>query len=603
MLFGIVALVVLVAAVSLSKSGKLSAGAAISGGPPWVAPDARVLDEAGLAELVDIVARELGTSLSGHPPVESAFLSTATGPVYVALRVNGKHAGSAWADRATTRQSVVEAVRAARDSVRPARLNSLTSAEICIGHTWWSVAPGRHGKFAVPNHHRGVLGIEFRAGEHVERVSPTQMLANNWSFANALDRVSGGRPIDNDNIARGHASIRLFDCSQAFVTLSGTVQAHQMERGNITVALEEVTRPRVRETANLMGDWLARAVQDNGRMVYKYWPSRQEESVSNNMIRQWMATVALGRFARANPDKPGLVDLVERNIQYNLSAFYREESGLGLIDYDGSVKLGAVALAALAIAEHPRRADFAGEESGLRRTVDHLWNEDGSFRTFYFPPDRNDNQNFYPGEALLLWSALYAEHRDPDLLQRFLASFRYYRAWHLDERNRNPAFVPWHTQACYAVWRETGDSELRRFIFMMNDWLLAIQQWESAEYPDLRGRFYDPKRPHYGPPHASSTGVYLEGLIDAFQLAREMDDAERMAGYRLAIRRGLRSVIQLQFRGDVDCFYVQERDRVLGGIRTEVYNNEIRVDNVQHNLMAILKILNAFSPEDFSGYP
>jgi hypothetical protein len=30
---------------------------------------------------------------------------------------------------------------------------------------------------------------------------------------------------------------------------------------------------------------------------------------------------------------------------------------------------------------------------------------------------------------------------------------------------------------------------------------------------------------------------------------------------------------------------------VLGGIRTEAYDNTIRVDNVQHGLMALLKIL------------
>jgi hypothetical protein len=28
----------------------------------------------------------------------------------------------------------------------------------------------------------------------------------------------------------------------------------------------------------------------------------------------------------------------------------------------------------------------------------------------------------------------------------------------------------------------------------------------------------------------------------------------------------------------------------LGGLRTETYNNEIRVDNVQHGLMGLLKL-------------
>jgi hypothetical protein len=318
------------------------------------------------------------------------------------------------------------------------------------------------------------------------------------------------------------------------------------------------------------------------------------------MIRQWMATVALTRFNDHRGGDPAIYDLAARNIRYNLDHFYREEDGFGLIvEDDGEVKLGAVALAALAIVEHPQRAEFADEEAALRRTVDVLWQDDGSFRTFYRPPDRNDNQNFYPGEALVLWSALYKESRDPALLERIMASFRYYRTWHLDERNRNPAFVPWHTQVYYQVWRITTDAELRDFIFEMNDWLLGMQQWDGVAYPDLQGRFYDPARPQFGVPHASSTGVYLEGLIDAYRLAVAVGDAGRAEQYRLAIHRGLRSAMQLQFVDAVDLYYVQEPDRVLGGIRTNPYDNEIRVDNVQHNLMGVLNVLATFSADDY----
>ena len=47
-------------------------------------------------------------------------------------------------------------------------------------------------------------------------------------------------------------------------------------------------------------------------------------------------------------------------------------------------------------------------------------------------------------------------------------------------------------------------------------------------------------------------------------------------------------------------YYVSDRDLVRGGIRETVYNNEIRCDNVQHGLMAVLEILRTFKPEDYS---
>jgi hypothetical protein len=118
------------------------------------------------------------------------------------------------------------------------------------------------------------------------------------------------------------------------------------------------------------------------------------------------------------------------------------------------------------------------------------------------------------------------------------------------------------------------------------------QQKENSRYPDLRGRFHDPDRP-FGPPHASSTGVYLEGLTDAHSLAMALGDTRRAEAYRRAIVHGLRNVMQLQFDHDVDLFYVREGDRarVRGGIRTEAYDNRIRCDNVQHTLMVVLEIL------------
>jgi hypothetical protein len=93
--------------------------------------------------------------------------------------------------------------------------------------------------------------------------------------------------------------------------------------------------------------------------------------------------------------------------------------------------------------------------------------------------------------------------------------------------------------------------------------------------------------------------VYLEGLIDAFVLAREIGDKAHQEKYRKAIVLGLRSSMQLQFGDEVDLYYVRDKQRVLGGMRTEVYDNEIRVDNVQHVLMGVQKILQEFRPEDF----
>jgi hypothetical protein len=423
-----------------------------------------------------------------------------------------------------------------------------------------------------------------------QRTSPTEVIATNRKTTRLMDMFSKRHGLSKQQMTQ--MSYRFLLGPQLLIPTDPSGKVLAMSRGNTLVEPEDVTRESVDDFANLMIEWMFNSLHDDGRMTYLYWPSQgQEAPKRDNLIRQFMATIALGRSAARRGD-PALFDRAEQNIDYNLQKYFRAEGELGLVELRGKVKLGAVALAALAIVEHPKRAKWKHYEMALRRTVDELWHEDGSFTTFYLPKGRNDNQNFYPGEALLLWASLYEESKNPKLLERIMKTFAHYRKWHLDSKNRNPAFIPWHTQAYYKIWKVTSSKDLADFIFEMNDWLLGMQQWDDVLYPDTRGRFHDPKRP-FGPPHASSTGVYLEGLIDAYELAKALDDNERAARYQQAIRRGLRSSMQLQFVDDVDMFYITKRDAVRGGLRTTVYDNQIRCDNVQHTLMGTMKILDS----------
>lgn len=521
------------------------------------------------------------------------------GPVSIVLRDDGLSVGESWSEGETLLEAVWHATQAALDDMAAGRgPRDVEVVEVVLSHSFQEVeVPEEFSAAVLSDVHRGVRGLEITGAGETMLITPTSMLATNRTFGQALDVALADLDSSLAEL-RISGRARQFEAEQILVLVDDPPTVYRMERGNKCVPIEAVTRDAVVTLAEGMSDWMVGAVHDDGRMTYKYWPSRGEESAENNMIRQWMATTALGRVAGWR-DSDELWQLTRKNVAYNLEQFFEEENGLGLIVEDGSkVKLGAVALAGRALVEHRDREEYAEFESALSRMVDHLWREDGSFKTWYLPESASGQENFYPGEALYFWSALYADSRDPQLLEKIMRSFRYYRAWHLDPANRNPAFVPWHTQAYYELWRETGDRELAAFVFEMNDWLLGVQEWDDALYRDTKGRFYDPDRP-FGPPHASSTGVYLEGLVDAYKLASELEETERAEAYRMAIVRGLRSVMQLQFADEVDMFYISQKDRVRGGIRTEVYHNEIRVDNVQHNLMAALKILDVFSEEDF----
>ncbi len=541
---------------------------------------------------------------SDADPEWAATLERYRDPCYVSLRAHGQRVAHGWTETDGSVAAILRTISTLTGALDPSTRETVTSIELNLTYDWVPTDLGdkEASRAFLSNFVRGVRGFELVHQDHTLRVAPTQAVAQNRASPKWLEVFRQERRLTQADVAR-EVTARNFNSDQLLLArpvATTRPRAVSMFRGNTLVDQTEVDRPYVEQLERDLGDFLVRAVVPTGRMTYIYYPSQGREDLKrNNMIRQWMASVALGRTAKFREDR-AVHKLGEENIRYNLRTFYHATGKLGCIEYNGKVKLGSVALAVISIMEHPKRKQFKRIEERLWNMIEHLWQPDGSFRTFFKPSDRNDVQNFYPGEAQLAWAFRYGETRDDALLHKFMASMRYYREWHKEQRN--PAFVPWHAQAYYHVWKITRDEELKDWVFDISDWLLGMaQDRHNVLHADELGRFYDPQNPKFGPPHASATGVYLEGLIDAFELAREVGDDERRERYRLAIIRGLRSVRQVMFKDDTDMFYIHPDKRawLRGGVRNTVYDNVMRIDNVQHNQMGIIKILRAFEDQDF----
>lgn len=432
----------------------------------------------------------------------------------------------------------------------------------------------------------GRFGLEITHNGSKHRVSPLQSIATNRVLAKYFAARLEEKHLTAEEFFAGGGELHLLECRQFILQCGKSASAIETYRGNRLITADHSPEALSERVISGIARWFMSNQDAEGALPYKYWPSSGIYSDADNPIRRFMASVAFNRMAHAL-DRQDMKVAARKNLDYNLRRFYRVENGMGVIAWDGSAKLGSLALAGLAILESPFGESWKVELAKLRRTINSLWQPSGAFRTFVYPADRNDNQNFYPGEALLFWAISLQKNRDEALLSQAVRSVYFYRS-HF-RKDSNPAFVPWHSQAALILYRLTGDEGIRDFIFEMNDWLLPHQQWGGSVDLDHWGRFYSPHKPKYGPPHASSTGVYLEGLVDALVLARDAGDTVRAAAYRQAVERGIRSLAQLQFRDDLDAYYVSHKERVIGAIRTETYNNEIRIDNLQHGLMALLK--------------
>lgn len=608
-----------------------------------VAPEAATITEHPLTDAdMDEFAAAMAKVWAGQA-VDRATLPVRLGEpgqgVYVAFRADGKRLYHLWrfpkhvASGGTMWDVMLQAIEDGRRGLGDdvAKVDRL---EIALTHSYRTLDYKNkeerkllldEDKHKIPLH-MGVRGLRVENGDKQSIHSPTWFVASNRRVRKQLGKIRSEWQMTEEQFA--DSTFSTFEADQVLVRLDkDPMEAVLMFRGNRVVDISEVNQASTEKLARGMIDWLINNVHDDGRLTYHYYPSTGEEDKGNNMIRQWMATNALIRWAYDRKDQ-AVFDLAEKNIDYNLDHFFfyeRKVGGvrqrvtvaegepvpddvLGIINEKGKVKLGGTALAGMAMWLHPKREKYTQEIAALRNMVDYLWHEDGSFSSFYAGGTK-EFFNFYPGEAMLWWATIYAETKDPELLAKYKKSFQYFKKWHLEPDNRNPAFVPWHLQANYQMWLALGEdeaafkAELVDFMFETANWLVdSMQMWEDGEwlYPDEKGQFYAVEK-NWGIPHASSTGVYLEGLIDAWQLARDLGEDQKREYYRVAMMRGIRSMMQLQFADDVDMYYVRDRKYVEGGIRTNIFDNKIRCDNVQHPMMGIIKILRVFEADEYSG--
>jgi hypothetical protein len=522
----------------------------------------------------EVLTKIVNTDLNSDPdPTVDGSLAY---PLEVAGRSRGNLVVSQWLDEGSPYRAILNLIRSAPQTDQ-LQLTVATSRTRLDSESW---------QRSLNRSANGRASLELTLNGTYYRVSPFETLATNRPLDRWFARWLEERALTSEGFFKLGGQIALLDSRQFIINRGVQPRAYETYRGKQVIPADNIPENLAEDVTAGIARWFMANQDATGALPYKYWPSRGLYSTADNPIRRLMASVAFNRLADSF-DRHDIRLAAKENLAFNLRHFYRTRDGHGVIEWQDSVKLGALAIAGLAIVESPFAAEWSMELAEIRRTIDSLWQPSGAFRTFFLPADRNDNQNFYPGEALVFWATSLAKSMDDALLQRALTSVSYYRE-HF-RKAPNPAFVPWHTQAVTTLYRLTGDHSLRDYVFEMNDWLLPHQQWGGKLDLDYWGRFYTPDKPSYGPPHASATGVYLEGLVDALDLAIEAGDSVRADLYRTAIERGIRSIAQLQYADAADAFHVSYRERVIGAIRTESDNNEIRIDNMQHALAALLK--------------
>lgn len=522
--------------------------------------------------------------------------------VFVSLNINGDEKGS----RASRKDNLARSVYTATlKTLKDDRFGGIGREE--IGDLKIEIFILGEEKLLTDSndYEPGIHGLRLQQGGEQAIFYNTVAIEKNYSIERLVMRLckKAGLP---ENCNQDPATKIFIFPTLHFATTRFSERITTFYRANtILCHPENLTQADVKRARDLAVSWLKRSTRNNGSLVYLYDTPREKSLDKMNMVRFWGTARGLAELASR---QDAFVPLHEANLKYGFKKWYRQADREGYIFFNGRSKLGANAMALRTLIYSPKFSFYKNKATALANSILALQKDDGSFRAFYIEPDEpydeERNLAFYSGETILTLAELYLKTKEAKYLDAALKSQDYYlEKYALNGPTKDfPRYVSWQIMSLSKLYEITGEERYAQAVFVLSDAVVGIQNIDGKPYIDYLGRFYDPEHPEYGPPHAASTAVYLEGLSHAYEMARRKQDKERMKVYKKGIVLGAINLINLQFRGS-NMFYLARPEMVEGAVRYRVDDSRIRTDTVQHMIDSFSNILKVFSEDEFDLDP
>ena len=592
--FPILLLLALLGALAVGFTGWMKRGP-----DSTVYHEAPLLEAAPLEEAREGVAQVIAAGLAGGPVPRVAAMDHPGTALLLAYR-DGVLRGRVWRFGSTWKSALYDAACQIKAEIAPQPQPE--AFYVCLGYNY---RPGRRGQLQEQD--QGLVGLEVTNGREVQTLFP-------------IESITGAIRLDGwcRQTIRRMGRCQLY----RFEGLQYLVRPGKDDRNLIAVSLVRgrvQPQPRInREQVQLMHRQLSQylltgAKRSHGLFEYSYAP--RSEDVSDNgfkLERAMLATWALAQLAREQPKE--FDEAFQSNLKATLKAYYRVQGGgwypwpqarrgRGTFVSGRESDLGPIAIASLALDSYGGHdSDQTERQRELQRGLEAHWHPSGLFDDS-FKVRANSREDGGPGEALLAWANLYAAHPQPELRHRILSSLAAYQGYF--GQNHAPPLIPWLTMAVCRLPDSLRTSAMEAFVYSINDELVRDLQPDVVPQADLQGAFFClAPHPLYGrplPPRASSTALYLDGLADAFALARHRGQRDRAERYRRAIVKGLASLQIFQYSQQDQLYYLtpQARHRVLGAFRSSPWQTRLRIDNEAQALLALGKILRLFAATDY----
>lgn len=354
-------------------------------------------------------------------------------------------------------------------------------------------------------------------------------------------------------------------------------------------------------------DYIVGATGPDGRLAYRVHLDREIKSGKYNVLRHAGTLYALGMLPQRGLSTPAAGTALLRAADYleeryvqplaghdNLSTVFslpdEEQSPTG----QPQAKLGGAGLAILGLLAARQQDPASVDLDALRRLGDFIlfmMEPDGSFHSKWTAREGYDtrfNSLYYPGEAILALTRLYAADPDPKWLNAAGKA-----AGRIVISRRGVSDLP----ADHWLLIATGEllplygkveqplvpaDELYAHVVTLGDMFIASQQkHRDARLAEVHGAFD-------GAGQCTPASTRLEGLVALYDLAKTRGDTAVQQRIAPALQSGGEFILRCQVESGPHAGGIVRTARAVGD--DDRRQREIRVDYVQHFASACLGI-------------
>ncbi len=366
-------------------------------------------------------------------------------------------------------------------------------------------------------------------------------------------------------------------------------------RGNVLLQPEEVTSRRIYQAIQDGAAWLLNNARPDGKFNYQYNPNTDRYSKSYNAVRHAGTVYGLLELYR-HFQEPAFLEAARRAAPYLYENIGSPQSGSDLLGIpDGKAwPTGSAALGLLAFVNMPaemRTEDYARYEEGLGRFLLKMIDDRGYVFQGYLAYKGAKEVNgvkrvnkeplYYPGESMLALAKLYEQTRD----RRWLDGAMRIADRQIRRFNLGRMADHWVIQGLYQLYRHTQDRWYAEAALAMADSYIDTQcPPNTPPFPDYFGAY----RRQNETPRTTRAGSRSEAMTAAVRTAWALGVDARP--YEDSLLFAAKHQIEQQFRPE-NSFFLIRPDRVMGGFRAGLVDNQLRIDFNQHSCVGLIGAL------------